>query len=629
MISIKSVVFFISYFIGIVGFLSVVRFVSLPVSLIFLLLFIFGVVNDRKDREILPRWLLNAVSLAVVLSLVFRFSLEDPVVPVVETLLILLGIKFLERKEFRDFMQIYTISVFLLAGSALLTIDISFMLFFTVMFFSVVVAVVLLTYYSQDKSLYIEKNTFKKLVSRVLFIPALALPFTAFLFVVLPRTQQPIFSFIPAGGKGATGFSDNVSIGDVSQIQETETVALRIKTDRQIPDDVYIRGVVLNFFDGKVWYRRIPAETAEAIQQIKNPVKQEVILEPTGSRYLLGLDLPVAVERIKSQKQEDAVFTANRRIFSRIKYTVVSDLGREIKSLYIDREFYTQIPPSLDERLWKLAESLKGESPEATVENVVKYLKDNYRYSLKNLSVSEDPLMDFLFEHRQGNCEYFASAAAVLLRMNNIPTRLVAGFKGVRYNQIGDYYMVPQKFAHTWIEVNIDGVWKRYDPTGSSSYELASRQETGFMERLSLFMDTIEYIYITSIIDFNLQKQVSAVKKAGSILNQVKEFFTGLKVYLLYVVGFAASLIIVILLVKFFSASPEKRLLKKFLKKMEKYGYKKRENEGLEEFAGRINDNQLRDKAFMFVREFESYYYRDKKIDRKTYRKLLTVLNNI
>ena len=628
MIKVKNVVYILSYLIGFIGFLSVFRFVGGLYSAVFLSLLAFGVFIDRKEKKLIPRIFLNLVSLTVVIFLFFRVSEEDLVVPVLETLLLLLGIKFVEKKEFRDFMQIYTISVFLLAGSALLTIDISFMFFFISLFFITVLAIILLTYYSQDRDLSFDKDMFKKIIKGSSVIPLIAIPFTALLFVVLPRTEQPVFSFFNFGSQGKTGFSDIVKLGDVSNIQEVETVAMRIKINKKIdPENVYIRGVVLNFFDGKRWLRRNIEENDYV--EIKNLVFQEIILEPTGRRYILAFDTPVKMNLRGVQKDGDYVYRYRKNIYSRIKYTAISDLNATIRTDQIDSYIYTQIPKDIHPAVRKLAEQLRGEDYKKTVANVISYLKNNYRYTLKNLPSGDDPVYRFLFVDKKGNCEYFASSAALLLRLNKIPVRLVAGYRGMRYNAIGDYYIVPYKYAHTWIEVYINGEWIRFDPTPSYSAFVIEKEKGGLSEKIKLLIDAIEYAYINSIINYDIKNQLSLLKKTGGFVFSFSRDLRKIKDFLLYGLVLVVFIMFIFLVVKIRLESYEERLIKKFNKKMERLGYKRRENEGFEEFAERINDEKLRKKVLTFVKEFEKIFYTDKKLDTGMYKKLISLIDNI
>ena len=56
----------------------------------------------------------------------------------------------------------------------------------------------------------------------------------------------------------------------------------------------------------------------------------------------------------------------------------------------------------------------------------------------------------------------------LLLRLNEIPSRLVNGFTTGDYNEWGDYYTIRYKHAHSWVEVYAgNGVWIIKDPTPS------------------------------------------------------------------------------------------------------------------------------------------------------------------
>ena len=99
--------------------------------------------------------------------------------------------------------------------------------------------------------------------------------------------------------------------------------------------------------------------------------------------------------------------------------------------------------------------------------HLLKYLKSNYGYSLDmERKIDKSALDDFLFERKEGHCEYFASAMAVLLRLNKIPSRVITGFASTEWNDLGHYMVVRQAHAHSWVEAFIPGLgWQVYDPT--------------------------------------------------------------------------------------------------------------------------------------------------------------------
>ncbi len=77
---------------------------------------------------------------------------------------------------------------------------------------------------------------------------------------------------------------------------------------------------------------------------------------------------------------------------------------------------------------------------------------------------SGDPLVDFL-NLKQGYCEQYASAMAVMLRAIGVPARVAVGFtQGVR-DANGDY-LITSHDAHAWVEVLFDNAgWVEFDPT--------------------------------------------------------------------------------------------------------------------------------------------------------------------
>ena len=77
---------------------------------------------------------------------------------------------------------------------------------------------------------------------------------------------------------------------------------------------------------------------------------------------------------------------------------------------------------------------------------------------------SGDALVDFL-TNKQGYCEQYASAMAVMLRSLNIPSRVVVGFtQGVK--RADGSYLVTSHDAHAWVEVKFENNgWVRFDPT--------------------------------------------------------------------------------------------------------------------------------------------------------------------
>jgi transglutaminase-like putative cysteine protease len=137
----------------------------------------------------------------------------------------------------------------------------------------------------------------------------------------------------------------------------------------------------------------------------------------------------------------------------------------------------TRMPKSLDGNDWgrliRLAWRLSAgvESELAVVRRVEDYLLKGgrFRYTTDVGTPGLEPLLEFLFHTHAGYCQHFAGAAALLLRVAGVPTRVVVGF--ATGEQIGHHtWAVRDEDAHAWIEVYFPGVgWVPFNPTPAAA----------------------------------------------------------------------------------------------------------------------------------------------------------------
>ncbi|MBN2082896.1 DUF4129 domain-containing protein [bacterium] len=97
-----------------------------------------------------------------------------------------------------------------------------------------------------------------------------------------------------------------------------------------------------------------------------------------------------------------------------------------------------------------------------------------------------DPEMEtceaFLFGNRTGYCRYFASAMAVMCRINEIPARIVTGYSPTTYSLIDNAYIYKASNAHAWVEIYFDGYgWIMFDPSPVSRSPYTGGQTTQWM----------------------------------------------------------------------------------------------------------------------------------------------------
>src|SRR5882672_1918360 len=113
------------------------------------------------------------------------------------------------------------------------------------------------------------------------------------------------------------------------------------------------------------------------------------------------------------------------------------------------------------------------------------YLRDssNYKYTLtpRPAPAARDKLAYFLFDSKEGYCEFFASAMGDMLRSLGIPTRLVNGFGPGTFDNTTQTYIVRGEDAHTWVESYFPNYgWIPFEPTPEAGgYSAISRGTSG------------------------------------------------------------------------------------------------------------------------------------------------------
>ena len=113
------------------------------------------------------------------------------------------------------------------------------------------------------------------------------------------------------------------------------------------------------------------------------------------------------------------------------------------------------IPTQLDPRIHQLASRIFTGCSTTTekINAVVNYFRTNYTYSLGlDIPPDRDKLTHFLLAESIGYCEYFASGAAILLRLAGVPTRYVTGFLVTEKDAQSDFWVARNMDAHAWAE---------------------------------------------------------------------------------------------------------------------------------------------------------------------------------
>jgi len=313
------------------------------------------------------------------------------------------------------------------------------------------------------------------------------------------RVQNPALPDATTDGQvvdfsstGYPGFSDVMDLRARGQL--SDDVVFRVRS----PFPQLWRAEVFDTYDGSLWsesrHHLIPLVSTDGggydvpgSNGFNGPTKQLVqtfFVDQTQPNVLFAAAQPQTVYFPSGALRTDADLSIRAPIFldQGLVYSVESavpavspgDLAQLPPMRHLpDHGYYArflQLPDELPGRDRRLADQITAgaRNEYAAVMAVQSWLQTNTRY---DLTVPREPdgvdaVDHFLFETRRGFCEHIASAMAVLLRAEGIPTRIVTGYGPGERNPFTGYYDVRYSDAHAWVEVFYPQLgWISYDPT--------------------------------------------------------------------------------------------------------------------------------------------------------------------
>lgn len=384
---------------------------------------------------------------------------------------------------------------------------------------------------------------------------ALLLLGTLLLFFILPRMQLSFLGGSLLPPVHVTGFDERVRLGEVGLVQLSDEPVLRVKATG--PDGgpmpaagLYWAGLALDRFDGDGW----SVSDAIRVPLLKVGVKPqgppskrwthklEVTREPLDTKVLFVV--PDAVGLYGDFRRLEAADTEGLYLpdaSGRVEYTVFSETalpapdllraeqGRPEPESLVRR--YTQLPSDLDPVVATLGAAWTEGA--ATRVDAALLLVDRFRrdfgYTLDQPSAAyADPIVAFLTDVKEGHCEYFATGMALLLRSQGIPARIVNGFSGGEYNPVGDYWVVRQRDAHSWVEVHFpESGWVLFDPTPTATGGLAASARRTLLAQARAWADYGRVLWSDLLLDYGLESQWSGVRKGLAALSAAGDAWGG------------------------------------------------------------------------------------------------------
>ena len=370
-----------------------------------------------------------------------------------------------------------------------------------------------------------------------------ALPVMLVLFVLFPRLPGPLWALPTAPGSGATGLSDSMTPGDISHLVLSDEIAFRVEFEGEPPPlgELYWRGPVLAEFDGRTWTRGFAHRLDEPprVEYLGAPVEYRVLLEPGTPGWTFALDMPRSWSepgRLVMTSDYQLVARTRRDRGRRLDYRVVSHTRYrtlEPPGLY-ERHRLTYVPEGSSPRTVALVADWKaqGLAGEALIRRALDHFtREPFRYTLRPARLGAQPVDEFLFDTREGFCEHYASALAIMLRAAGMPARVVTGYHGGERNGFGGYYVVRQSDAHAWTEVWLDDRgWIRIDPTAAIAPDRIERGaastiaglgsaigRVGWIRTMRHLWDTFEMRWYELVVGYGQTTQRLFLERLGFV----------------------------------------------------------------------------------------------------------------
>lgn len=585
----KPVLYFL-ILLGVTGFAVAVETPGLWALAVCVLALQIWLTRTARFRPI-PRLVANGATL---LALVYTFYsirfAESPIIVIGQFLVLMQLIKLFELRANRDYAQLLVLSLLLMVAGAISTPSLLFALLFAVwIFVSLYTCLLFHLKVENDRAVAAQTvpasrlnlatvrqdqrylpRSMRKLAA---FVSLAAISMAVFVFLFFPRgTGAGMFGqlqFRPS--QTLTGFSDSVSLSDVSRIQQNNEVVAQVqvwKNDQPLEgtQTLYLRGKTLDFYDPdtRKW-EHSPMPEREHVADAQSPFelrrgvdrdgdgqdvyRQRISLKPTGTTTIFALPGPIAFTPARHTKlrffPDDETLATTEPLYQRLEYEVRSR-NASIDANPLDRALsriarldvfrpdasarpapapvpapiaeYARRPEvcGVDAQNRPLA-SLRDPAAAVTpldaqiATNIQSHLRTAFAYTLdltgEKRDRSRDPVEQFLYDWKKGHCEYFASAMVLMCQSLGIQARMVTGFRCDEYDASMGHYYVVRQ-SHAHAWVEV-----RTADGGWHTFDPTSGTEDGAARKQSVwqtvkhFFDYLEFTWADKVVAYDADRR--------------------------------------------------------------------------------------------------------------------------
>lgn len=305
-----------------------------------------------------------------------------------------------------------------------------------------------------------------------------------------------LYSSLRSYGSGVNDpYADSLSLGGPRNV--SDSLIMDVYVDQQLPFAYWQSTIFQTYEDGQ-W--RAPSQEERIIHIPddgpldvpfnlgREEVRQTILNFLPNSGILYGLpevvqssrQMFVTRDRDAQGKNLVALIQSRYILQQGDQYDVVSRMSvadekslREAGTLYPAwTAAYLQVPNSITAETRALAADLSApyDTPYDKAIAIQNYLRANISYNdqIEAPPNEVEPIHHILFTTKEGYCNYYASAMAIMLRSQGIPARVVAGYASGQFIEDANVYRVRASDAHTWVEAYFPRYgWVQFEPTSA------------------------------------------------------------------------------------------------------------------------------------------------------------------
>ncbi len=397
----------------------------------------------------------------------------------------LLAIKFYEIRGPRDISLIIFACFFVVMSALLFSQVLELFIYCLIMMW--ILTAVLMRVNAGDRP----DDMLLRMLSKSGLIFLQATPLALLLFFFFPRINGPIGLSL---NDPPIGLTDTVSPGSFSKLARDNSPAMYVSFSGgtyPLPESMYWRAIILYQYKNGTFTAGFLGDTrkreepgGDADDKTPRPeehentqlIGQTITIYANNQRWLYALDIPVSEPKNMAGSSGwaglyhgNTVRLNGGKLDHMERYFVSSTLLRPEEMITkAERDASVQLPTDpkdgpISPEVRALADKFFAEAggkQDAYVYAILRYFHhDDFVYSLDLPSQGKDWLKEFLLVNKTGYCEHYASAFAVLMRLEHVPTRLVTGYVGGDFNPYKNEFVVDEDNAHAW-----DEVWRPTDP---------------------------------------------------------------------------------------------------------------------------------------------------------------------